>query len=128
MHCGSFCGSVSSLGSFDRDLTRATLVVREPLPSLLPLGASRELAFTALPAPDDNAEYREPRHRSGKTINQFYMWAAHSDLISEKTAAGFYETRIAYGYSGNRLLPGQVVRSRAVRVKEIEEAPTRKKV
>lgn len=90
----------------------------------------RELAVTALPAPDDNAEYREPRYRSGKTINQyaaaltqFYMWAARSDLISEKTAEGFYETRIAYGYSGDRLLPGQVVRSRAVRVKEVEEAP-----
>lgn len=90
----------------------------------------RELAVTALPAPDDNVEYREPRYRSGKTINQyaaaltqFYMWAARSDLITEKTAAGFYETRIAYGYSGDRLLPGQVVRSRAVRVKEIEEAP-----
>jgi integrase/recombinase XerD len=51
------------------------------------------------------------------------MWAARSDLISEKTAAGFYETRIAYGFSGDRLLPGQVSRSRAVRVKEVEEAP-----
>lgn len=90
----------------------------------------RELAVTALHTPDGTAEYREPRYRSGKTMNQyaaaitqFYMWAARSDLITEKTAAGFYETRIAYGYSGDRLLPGQVSRSRAVRVKEIEEAP-----
>jgi integrase len=90
----------------------------------------RELAVTALNAPEGNADYREPRYRSGKTMNQyaaaitqFYMWAARSDLVSEKTAAGFYETRIAYGYSGDRLLPGQVLRSRAVRVKEIEEAP-----
>lgn len=56
-------------------------------------------------------------------LTQFYMWAARSDLISEKTAAGFYETRIAYGFSGDRLLPGQVSRSRAVRAKEVEEAP-----
>ncbi|TAP38796.1 tyrosine-type recombinase/integrase [Arthrobacter sp. S39] len=90
----------------------------------------RELAVTALDTPDGTAEYREPRYRSGKTMNQyaaaitqFYMWAARSDLISEKTAAGFYETRIAYGYSGDRLLPGQVSRSRAVRAKEVEEAP-----
>jgi integrase/recombinase XerD len=90
----------------------------------------RELAVTALPVPEGNTEYREPRYRSGKTMNQyaaaltqFYMWAARSDLISEKTAAGFYETRIAYGFSGDRLLPGQVSRSRAVRVKEVEEAP-----
>lgn len=90
----------------------------------------RELAVTALPALEGNAEYREPRYRSGKTMNQyaaaltqFYMWAARSDLISERTAAGFYETRIAYGFSGDRLLPGQVSRSRAVRVKEVEEAP-----
>lgn len=90
----------------------------------------RELAVSALPAPEGSAEYREARYRSGKTLNQyaaaltqFYMWAARSDLISEKTAAGFYETRIAYGFSGDRLLPGQVSRSRAVRVKEVEEAP-----
>jgi len=56
-------------------------------------------------------------------LTQFYMWAARSDLISEKTAAGFYETRIAYGFSGDRFLPGKVSRSRSVRVKEIEEAP-----
>lgn len=36
---------------------------------------------------------------------------ARSDLISEKTAAGFYGARIAYGYSGASLLPG---------VKEVE--------
>jgi integrase/recombinase XerD len=90
----------------------------------------RELAVSALPAPEGNGEYREPRYRSGKTMNQyaaaitqFYMWAARNDLISEKTAAGFYETRIAYGFSGDRLLPGQISRSRAVRVKEVEEAP-----
>lgn len=90
----------------------------------------RELAVSALPAPEGNGEYREPRYRSGKTMNQyaaaitqFYMWAARSDLISEKTAAGFYETRIAYGFSGDRLLPGQVSKARAVRVKEVEEAP-----
>ncbi len=53
------------------------------------------------------------------------MWATRSDLISEKTATGFYETRIAYGYSGDGLLPGQMVRSRAVRVKDVEEAPKR---
>lgn len=45
---------------------------------------------------------------------------ARSDLISEKTAAGFYGARIAYGYSGASLLRGQVVRARAVRVKEVE--------
>lgn len=90
----------------------------------------RELAVSALSAPGASGEYREPRYRSGKTMNQyaaavtqFYMWAARSDLISEKTAAGFYETRIAYGFSGDRLLPGQVSKARAVRVKEVEEAP-----
>lgn len=90
----------------------------------------RELAVSALSASEGTAEYREPRYRSGKTMNQyaaaitqFYMWAARSDLISEKTAAGFYETRIAYGFSGDRLLPGQVSKARAVRVKEVEEAP-----
>ena len=90
----------------------------------------RELAVTALHAPDGNAEYRELHYRSGKTMNQyaaaitqFYMWAARSDLVSEKTAAGFYETRIPYGYAGDRLPPGRVSRSRAVRVKEVEEAP-----
>lgn len=90
----------------------------------------RELAVSALAAQGGSEEYREPRYRSGKTMNQyaaaltqFYMWAARSDLISEKTAAGFYETRIAYGFSGDRLLPGQVSRARAVRVKEVEEAP-----
>jgi integrase/recombinase XerD len=90
----------------------------------------RELAVSALPASEQDTAYREPRYRSGKTLNQyaaaltqFYMWAARSDLISEKTAAGFYETRIAYGFSGDRLLPGKVSRSRAVRVKEVEEAP-----
>jgi integrase/recombinase XerD len=90
----------------------------------------RELAVTAWPDPAGNAECHEPRYRSGKTMNQyaaaitqFYMWAARSDRISEKTAAGFYETRIAYGFSGDRFLPGQVSRSRAVRVKEVEEAP-----
>lgn len=90
----------------------------------------RELAVSALPLPESETAYREPRYRSGKTMNQyaaaltqFYMWAARSDLISEKTAAGFYETRIAYGFSGDRLLPGKVSRSRAVRVKEVEEAP-----
>jgi integrase/recombinase XerD len=90
----------------------------------------RELTVSALPGPEGKTEYREPRYRSGKTMNhyaaaltQFYMWAARSDLISEETAAGFYETRIAYGFSGDRLLPGQVLTSRAVRVKEVEEAP-----
>lgn len=91
----------------------------------------RELAVTPLPAPDDGAAaYTEPRYRSGKTLNQyaaaitqFYLWAGRSDLIGEKTSAGFYETRIAYGYSGDRLLPGQVSRARAVRVREVEEAP-----
>jgi integrase/recombinase XerD len=92
----------------------------------------RELAVTALPPRTPGTEYREPRYRSGKTLNQyaaaitqFYMWAARSDLVSEKTAAGFYETRIAYGFAGDRarLLPGQQVKSRAVRVKEVEEAP-----
>ncbi|TSE15768.1 tyrosine-type recombinase/integrase [Arthrobacter sp. KBS0703] len=90
----------------------------------------RELAVSALSAPGGTGEYREPRYRRGKTMNQyaaaitqFYMWAARSDLVSEKTAAGFYETRIAYGFSGDRLLPGQVSRARAVRVKEVEEAP-----
>ena len=90
----------------------------------------RELAVSALPSPESDTAYREPRYRSGKTMNQyaaaltqFYMWAARSDLISEKTAAGFYETRIAYGFSGDRFLPGKVSRSRSVRVKEIEEAP-----
>ncbi len=90
----------------------------------------RELAVSALSAPSGSGEYREPRYRSGKTVNQyaaaitqFYMWAARSDLISEKTAGGFYETRIAYGFSGDRLLPGQISKARAVRVKEVEEAP-----
>ena len=90
----------------------------------------REFAVSALPAAESDMEYREPRYRSGKTMNQyaaaltqFYMWAARNDLISEKTAAGFYETRIAYGYSGDRLLPGKVSKARAVRVKEVEEAP-----
>lgn len=91
----------------------------------------RELAVTALPAPD-KSEFCAPRYRTGKTMNQyaaaitqFFVWAARSDLISEKTAAGFYETRIAYGFGGDRLrmLPGQVSRARAIRVKEIEEAP-----
>lgn len=36
-------------------------------------------------------------------LGQFCMWTARSDLISEKTAAGFYETRTAYGFSGDRL-------------------------
>lgn len=39
-------------------------------------------------------------------MNYFYIWAARSDLISEKTAAGFYETRIPNGFSRDRLLPG----------------------
>ena len=43
----------------------------------------RELAVSALSASEGTAEYREPRYRSGKTMNQyaaaitqFYMWAA----------------------------------------------------
>lgn len=90
----------------------------------------RELSTTQLPFSANGAEYREPRFRSGKTVNQyaaaitqFYMWAARADLVSDKTAAGFYETRIAYGFTHDRLLPGQVIRSRAVRVQEVEEAP-----
>ncbi len=79
----------------------------------------RELAVTALPVLEGDAEYREPRYRSGKTMNQ-YAAAITQFYMS---AAGFYETRIAYGFSGDRLLPGQVSRSRAVRVKEVEEAP-----
>lgn len=92
----------------------------------------RELAAAPLPDRSAQAGYNDPRYRSGKTLNhyavavtQFYMWAARSDLISEKTAAGFYETRIAYGLArtGAQLLPGQQIKARAVRVREVEESP-----
>lgn len=72
----------------------------------------RELAASPLPARTSDGEYREPRFRSGKTVNQyaaaitqFYMWAARADLISDKIATRFYETRMAYGFSETACCP-----------------------